>query len=347
MVRGRIHGIARYALELARRLPLLAPEWKFIGLTGPEGLSEIDHDLRPSLELLRCPANYLSIAEQPALLLSLLRTSADLFHATSFSVPLLWRGALVVTLHDANHLALPENYGIDRAAYYRMVVIPRVRTAKAVLTVSEFSRDELAKHLGLRTSGIEIASPGVDQRYRPASPEEVEAFRKARGLPVAYFAAVGNVKAHKNLAVLARVAAELPAPLVLLAGTDAKRKLGFPPSTVEIQALPESQMPLFYAAATALLIPSRYEGFGLPALEAMACGSPVIASEAGALPEIAGPAALLVSPDVPAHWRDAAMRIWSDRELVRTLVEQGLSRAARFTWEACAEQVLAAYRRAL
>ncbi|HEX9508292.1 MAG TPA: glycosyltransferase family 1 protein, partial [Myxococcales bacterium] len=136
MVRGRIHGIARYALELARRLPLLAPDWEFIGLTGPEGSLEVDDALRPSLQLHRCPANYLSIAEQPALLISLLRTSGDLFHATSFSVPLLWRGALVVTLHDANHLALPENYGIDRAAYYRMVVIPRISTAKAVLTVS-------------------------------------------------------------------------------------------------------------------------------------------------------------------------------------------------------------------
>src|SRR5260370_32662573 len=241
MVRGRIHGIARYALELARRLPLLAPEWEFIGLTGPEGLSDVDDDLRPSLELLRCPANYLSIAEQPALLISLLRASADLFHATSFSVPLLWRGALVVTLHDANHLALPENYGIDRAAYYRMVVIPRVPTAKAVLTGSEFSRNDPAQHLGLPTSGIQTASPGVDERYQPASPAEVDAFRNAGGLPGAYFTAVGNVKAYKNLAVLARVAAELPAPLVLLAGPGAKRKLCFSPSTVESPALPGTQ----------------------------------------------------------------------------------------------------------
>ena len=347
MVRGRIHGIARYALELARRLPLLAPDWEFIGLTGPERRLEVDDALRPSLALHRCPANYLSIAEQPALLVSLRRTSCDLFHATSFSVPLLWRGSLVVTLHDANHLALPENYGIDRAAYYRMVVIPRVRTAKAVLTVSEFSRDELAIYLASSTSRIQIASPGVDERYRPVSAGEVEVFRKAHRLPGAYFAAVGNVKAHKNLAVLARAAAELPAPVVLLAGAGAKQKLGFPASTVEIQALPEAEMPLFYAAATALLIPSRYEGFGLPALEAMACGCPVIASDAGALPEIAGPAALLVSPDHPAHWRDAAIRVSSDRELVRKLVEQGFSRAAGFTWEACARQVLAAYRRAL
>ncbi|HEX9507337.1 MAG TPA: glycosyltransferase, partial [Myxococcales bacterium] len=104
---------------------------------------------------------------------------------------------------------------------------------------------------------------------------------------------------------------------------------------------------LFYAGATALLLPSRSEGFGLPALEAMACGCPVIASDAGALPEIAGPAALLVSPGIPAHWRDAATRVWSDRHLAQELIEHGFSRAAGFTWEACAKQVLAAYRRAL
>src|SRR5215471_1995158 len=100
MVRGRLHGIARYALELARRLPPLAPDWEFVGLTGPDGLSSAAGGLEPKIPLVRCPAGYLSPLEQPMLLASLIKLSCDLFHATSFSLPGLWRGCLVATLHD-------------------------------------------------------------------------------------------------------------------------------------------------------------------------------------------------------------------------------------------------------
>src|SRR5260370_26619269 len=117
MVRGRMHGIARYALELARRLPKLAAEWEFIGLTGPSGL-----EVTPSQEmpLQRCAGEFLSPLEQPALLASLLKVGCDLFHATSFSLPALWIGRLVTTLHDVNHLALPENYGLGRVPSSRL-----------------------------------------------------------------------------------------------------------------------------------------------------------------------------------------------------------------------------------
>src|SRR3954468_14318168 len=106
MVRGRLHGISRYALELARRLPALAPDWEFVGLTGPDGLPDTLGPLRPTLPCVHCHADFLSVFEQPALAASLLREKPDLFHATSFSIPALWPGRLVSTLHDANHLAL-------------------------------------------------------------------------------------------------------------------------------------------------------------------------------------------------------------------------------------------------
>ncbi|MBI3181381.1 MAG: glycosyltransferase family 4 protein [Myxococcales bacterium] len=346
MVRGPLHGIARYALELARRLPKLAPEMSFVGLTGPTGLTDLG-PLAPPIPLERCPAPFLSPLEQPALLASLIRSSCQLFHATSFSLPLLWPGRLVATLHDANHLALRDCYGPGRLAYYRLIVGPRARLSRALITVSEFSRAELAHHLGLSPYRLQVIPNGVDARYAPALPSEVERFRARRALPSRYFAAVGNLKPHKNLALLARLAPRLPAPIALLAGRGAKKTLALDADAIELDPLPEEEMPCFYAGATALLLPSRYEGFGLPALEAMACGCPVIAARAGALPEIGGSAALLVDPADAQGWVDAALRLWRDERMRGELAELGRERASRYAWDDCALRTLAVYRRAL
>jgi glycosyltransferase involved in cell wall biosynthesis len=348
MVRGRLHGIARYALELARRLPALAPDLTFQGLTAPEGLPSGLGELTPAIPLHRSRAGFLApLMEQPALLADLVALSPDVFHATSFSLPGLWPGRLVATLHDANHLALPENYSPVHSLYYRLIVGPRAKRAAALLTVSEFSREELARHLGLSPYRFQVIAPGVDERYQPPSPSEARAFLERHHLPARYLAAVGNPKAHKNLGLLAKLAPNLPLPIVLLAGKGAAQELGFPESTVELAELPEEEMPLFYGVAAALLLPSRYEGFGLPALEAMAAGCPVVASNVSALPEVTGEAALLLAPDDPSAWREAVLRLLRDDSLRRTLVETGRERASRFTWEACATRTLAVYRRVL
>ena len=347
MVRGRLHGIARYALELARRLPALAPELRFSGLTGPEGLPAGLGALTPSIPLHRCPVGFLSPLEQPALAASLWRLGPSLFHATSFSLPALWPGRLVATLHDANHLVLAEEYGPGRRAYYTLVVGPRAKRAQALITVSEFSREELARELGLSPYRLQVIPNGVDARYQPQAASELKDFRERRGLPARFFLTVGNPKPFKNLAMLVDVAPSLPEPLVVLAGPGAAFELGFSEPTRELSELPEDDMPRLYGAATALLLPSRYEGFGLPALEAMACGTPVVAARASSLPEVVGDAALLVSPDEPGAWKDAAQRLVREEGLRRELVAKGRERAALFNWDDCARRTLATYRRAL
>jgi len=347
MVHGRLHGIARYALELARRLPALAPSWRFSALVPQEGLPPGLGALTPRIPLHRSRAPFLGLLEQPLLLAELTRLAPDLFHATSFSLPLLWPGRLIATLHDANHLALPELYGPGRRAYYRLVVGPRARRAAALLTVSDFSRAELARHLDLNPYRLQVIAPGVDPSFAPPTASQARAFRARHDLPERYLAVVGNPKPHKNLALLAGIASALPVPLVLLAGAGAREALGFPSSTRELEDLPEEQMPQFYGAAAALLMPSRYEGFGLPALEALACGCPVVAARSSAIPEVTGEAALLVPPDDAAGWRDAILRVLRDEPLRQTLVTRGLERAARYSWDDCARRTLAAYERAL
>lgn len=347
MVRGHLHGIARYALELARRLPPLEPGFQFIGLTGPAGVPDDLGELAPRIPLVRSGAEFLSVFEQGALLADLARQGPDLFHATSFSLPALWPGKVVATLHDANHLALKESASASRTAYYRLVVGPRAARARALITVSEFSRRELAAHLGFAPERLQVIANGVDPSFRAAPQGELDDFRARRGLPPRYFAAVGNTKPFKNLSVLRSIAEELPAPLVLLAGRGARRTLGFSERVIELSPLPDDELVRFYGAASAVLVPSRYEGFGLPAIEAMACGAPVIASSSGAHPEIIGGAGLLVPADEPLAWREACLRVHRDEGLRRELAAAGPERAGRFSWDDCARQTLQVYRRAL
>jgi len=344
MVSGRLHGIARYALELARVLPGLAPDLAFEGLGPPGGLPELG-PLKPRFPVHAAAAGFLSPLEQPALAAALRRISPDLFHATSFSVPRLWRGPLVATLHDATHLVLHADFGRLTALYYRVVVRPTVRRARALLTVSEFARGELARALGVPQSRWAVVPPGVDPRFRPTGPEERLEVRARLGLPPRYLLAVGNPKPHKNLALLARIATRLPLPLVLLAGDGASRV--FPRPTRMLSEVDESQLPALYGGAEALLLPSRHEGFGLPALEAMASGTPVLAANAGALPEVTGGAAELLDADDPEAWITAARALVADPLLRTRLVWAGRERARAFTWERCARHTLAVYRSAM
>lgn len=347
MVSGRLHGIARYALELARRLPALRPRWEFVGLTGPDGLPSDLGALAPSLPTEACRAGFLSPLEQPALAASLRRLRPDLFHATSFSLPALWHGRVVATLHDANHLALPQHYGVLQRAYYRWIVGPRAAKADRLLTVSEFSRAEIARHLGLELSRIHVTPLGVSDAFRPPAAAALAEFQSRRRLPARYFAAVGNPKPHKNLGLLAKIASRLPAPVALVAGTGAAAELGFPAGTLDLGQLPEAELPRFYGGAIALLLPSLYEGFGLPALEAMASGCPVLAARAGALAEwVEGAGVLLDARDAEA-WKKACVTAAEDAEARAAWIQRGTTRAKRFSWDVCAEQTVAHYQQVL
>ncbi len=348
MVQGPLHGIARYALELARRLPALEPAWRFEALVPPSGLpSSLELRPPPEVTLHRAAVPFLHALEQPTLAVELLRLRPALFHATSFSLPGLWPGKLVATLHDANHLALAEHYGAAQRAYYRVVVGPRAQRASALITVSDFSRRELSKWLGLREERLQVIHNGVDARFRPYGAGELRAVRERLALPPRFVLGVGNEKPHKGLRTLAEVAESLGAPLVLLAGDGAAKRLGFPSGVRDLGTVPESDLPLVYASATLLAFPSVYEGFGLPALEAMACGTPVVAASGSSLEEVCGTAALFFSPGDAGGLRDAVLRVVRDERLREDRSRLGVERAARFSWDACARQTLEVYRRAL
>ena len=201
-----------------------------------------------------------------------------------------------------------------------------------MLTVSEFSRAELVELLGAAPERVVVVPNGVDERFAPAvDPEPVRALY---GLPRPYVLAVGTASARKNYSALEATVTALDEHGIdfLLAGSDRGYLRGAESRARRIGYVAEEHLPALYAGARALAMPSVYEGFGLPCLEAMAAGTPVVIAPRGALPETCGGKALIADPDEPDEFAAAVLTAACDETVRRRLVADGLERAARFTW---------------
>lgn len=304
-----------------------------------------------------------SLAELTRFAFRLFRDRLDLFHATHYVLPPL-RGRAVVTIHDIIHLLYPEFLPNRAALIYARVMIRRALVrADRIITVSYNSKRDLVDYFGIAPSRIEVIYNGVSPRFRPDIPEE-ERRRVAEkhGLPHPYLLFLGGEKPHKNAQNVVRAFAEarrrrpdLPHALVLAgpvprnpARIDALiGALDVGRSIVRPGRIPEEDLPGLFAGADVLLYPTLYEGFGLPVVEAMACGTPVLTSSTSALQEIAGGYAYLVDPlDVDAIARGIVL-LTSDPKVRSDFVLLGRKRARDFSWEKAAARTLEVYADAL
>ncbi len=233
-----------------------------------------------------------------------------------------------------------------------------LRTARQVVAISEASRLDLLAAFPVAPDRVTTTPLAPDPQFQPQSIAAVAALRERYALPAAFLLYLGINKPHKNLVALIqclRPVASGHRTLVIAGAWDTR----YPQAKATAQALgmgervrflgpvPEVELPALYAAATAFVFPSRYEGFGLPVLEAMACGTPVACSNVSSLPEVAGDAALLFDPDDPAAMTQALHRLLEDASLRADLQTRGLAQAARFTWEQTAAATLRVYRKLL
>ncbi len=347
MVGARPHGIARYAEGLLPALRAEAPGEEFVALVAP--------GLPPASPVARGPLAATSIplysAREQVLLPGLVRRLGPrLLHSLTYALPLAAGVPAVPTIHDLIHLRYPTRLGALQSLYYAAVVGPAARRAPVVLTVSAATREAVAERFRIPRERIVVTPLAAEPRFLAADDAAAEAARARHALPAEFLLYVGNPRPHKNAAGALRVRDLLArdhgidVPLVLVGvASDA----GPSASAHFLPNLSDADLPGLLRAARALLVPSLDEGFGLPALEGMAAGTPVVAARRGGLPEVVGDAALLEDPDDEPAFAAAAARALRDGALADALRARGRERAARFTWRETARRTLEAYRVAL
>jgi glycosyltransferase involved in cell wall biosynthesis len=285
------------------------------------------------------------------------RAGADLLHGVHYELPLRARLPQVVTVHDLTLLTHPEWHERAKVRYFGWALRRAVTAATRVLCVSATTAADLADRLDVPADHLDVTPLGTD--LGPAGPGQVADLRRRLGLEGPYLLGLGTVEPRKDLPALVRafaaLATELPHRLVLagLSGwgvgelAAAVAASGVADRILLPGYVPEADKAALLTGADVFAYPSRYEGFGLPVLEAMACGTPVVTTTGGSLPEVAGDAATLIEPGDTAALAAALARLATDPAARRDAAERGRRRAAAFTWDRCAELTAAAYSRAV
>ncbi|MCX6353815.1 MAG: glycosyltransferase family 1 protein [Candidatus Aureabacteria bacterium] len=356
---GRPTGVGRYAASLVRELARIGGSERyrlfyFDFMRRGCGL-EIDDPRFEFTPIRFMPGRcYEALSEnlgRPDI--SLFTGRCDLYHFPNFIIPPLKRGKAVVTVHDLSFARFPEYAEARNLRRLRKRFLYSLERADTIITISEFSKRELMELYGVSPDRINVIHLGV-------SAPGCAAFEKP--LPARYFLFVGTIEPRKNLGTLLDawriVKSRKPgwAFKLLIAGGHGwncepaevqARKKGLAGDVIMLDYVTHENISALYRPAEALIFPSVYEGFGLPPLEAMACGTPVIASTAPAIPEIVGDAALLFDPYNHEEIADALVRIAEDRELRADLVRRGFERVKLFGWRKTAELTLELYRKLL
>lgn len=297
-----------------------------------------------------------SLTEHVSLSLKARRLGLDLFHSPHYVVPLFMPCKVVVTVHDLIHLILPRRPWVY--AYARAMMALSCKKASAIITGSFNTKRDLIHILGIEGSKVEVTPYGVNPIFKPpeGNSQAMEGFLRERGLPrEGYILYVGARKPHKNLMTLLEAFALLQRRLngaLVISGPEpnswdpfhrAIRNKGLQGRVFFSGHLTNEQLNLLYGGAQLFVFPSLYEGFGLPPLEAMACGVPVVAASSSCIPEILGDAALLIDPQAIDKWAEAMYNGLQDDSLRLSLRQKGLKRVMAFSWEATALKTLKLY----
>ncbi|MFU2210350.1 glycosyltransferase family 4 protein [Solidesulfovibrio sp. C21] len=356
-----MQGSRTYIANLAARLPFAAPDIDFVYyVADPQG--QAARALAPgasNVALRPIPPGRFGRLVRP--FPARAAREVDVLHC-QYVGPLLGGPPTVLTVHDILHESLPQYFPKGLGSLMRLLYPGSARRAGMVLTVSDFSRREIVSRYRVPGHRVAFALNGVGEGFFPVTdPARLAAVRRRLGLPEGpYLLYLGRIEPRKNLPGLVAAYRILrremggAAPLLVLAGGrdrlfaafhEAMRRDGAGEGIVFAGSVAQDDLPALYSGAAAFVYPTFGEGFGLPVAEAMACGAPVVASSAPAVPEVAGEAALLVDPSDTEGLAAALGRVLTDPELAAMLRQKGLDRARELTWDAAVSLAVAAYRR--
>ena len=362
----RSAGMSNYSRSLLAALgPLAAADTRLrlTALTHTADMRVPGVDVRATSLPLHRPAARIAWEQLvlPRLLHSL---DADLVHGLVNVLPLVSTVPGIVTVHDLSFLHLPDLFPPAKRLYLSALCRASVHRAAAVIAVSRQTADDVVRHFHAPPHKVTVAYNGVDAHFAPGLPGHVAAFRRAKGLPDRFFLFLGTLEPRKNLETLLTAyarwrghagPAERDTKLVVAGGKGwfyetifaQAASLGLHDAVLFPGYVPDGELPDWYRAASGFVYPSVFEGFGLPVLEAMACGTPVLCSDIPALREVAGDAALLVSPRDADGWVAGLSLLSSQSALRRELRARGLARAAAFTWQSAAAGAVEIYNNVL
>jgi glycosyltransferase involved in cell wall biosynthesis len=359
---GQPTGVGRYVRNLARHLSRVA--------TGERFLLYVDRRADPVLaerpgnvseRLLRLPGGrdyftWLQLRLPP----SLWRRPVDLFHYPFYTLPLWHPCPSVVTIHDVTFERFPQWFSRRSQLATRRFARHAARRAEAILTVSETSRRDIVDCYGIDRARVHVVYPAVEEGWDAPAAARDGAIGGDLGLEGPFALHVGSIHTRRNLPLLLRALARarrMGSPLALvLAGRvefpypdvgEMVRAAGMEGACVHVGYVPEADLKALYRAASVVALPSLYEGFGFPAVEAMALGTPVVASDASCFPEVLGDAAILVDPQDEEGWAEALLRITAPGAEREEWRRRGRAHAAAFSWDRAARETLAVYRRVL
>lgn len=357
----QVAGIGRYTRGLVSALAELDRENRYTLFCVGQAPTDMALPENFSVRTSNIPSRWLTTGWHRfglPLAVERLAGDCDVFHSTDFTLPPLRDARGVVTVHDLSFLRLPEHADPGLRAYLTKAVPRAVARAQRVLADSQNTKADLVELLGVDAEKVTVVPGGVEARFRPVRDTvKLGEVRTRYALPQWFILAVGTIEPRKNLTRLIAAYAQmrrqtgLPHQLVIAGKPGwlyegiyekvAKEGLG---EYVQFAGyVADEDLPALYTLADLLAFPSLYEGFGLPPLEAMACGTPVVTSNRASLPEAVGSAALQVDAEDNDALADAMARVLGNAHLRMRLVDLGRAQAARFTWKAAAEKLLEAY----
>jgi alpha-1,3-rhamnosyl/mannosyltransferase len=352
-------GIGSYLQGLLGELVVLAEESDVVVLVAAES-----RDLLPELperwRLVEVEAPGYTVWEQMAVPLAAVRAGVKVLHVPHYVIPLLYPGRIVVTIHDIIHVLFPEflRHALG-FAYARFLIRAAVRRSSRVVAVSRTTADDLRRLFGANEARLRVIPNGINEEFfAPGDPAVDEALRDRLGVRQPYLLHVGNHKPHKNVEgvlkayqILVHGGLAAPPPLVLAGGFAPDGELaqraagmGLAERVHCLGHLERRELAALFRGAAVFVYPTLYEGFGLPVLEAMACGAPVVAGDVAAVREVAGDGVLRVNPRDVVELAGALRRLLDQPDLCGQLGARGREAASRYRWRLAAEATLAEYR---